>query len=107
MVPALRLLDAMEVLLELVLPEPRGSVDALEHLALRVAAPVRAGRVRQPVMLDAAGVRNVRPAAQVDERPVGIDGNHLVIPKLGEPLELERIVGENFLRFAAGDLLPL
>ena len=58
-------------------------------------------------MLDAAGVGHVRAAAQVDERTIGVDGDDFVLAQLGEALELERIIGEDFLRFGARDLLPL
>jgi len=36
----------------------------------------------------------VRPAAEVEERPIAIDRDHLVIAQLLEPFELERIIRE-------------
>ena len=100
MVALLRLLDAVQVRVELFLLEERRAVDALQHLALLVAAPVGAGRVQQLEVLEARRVRHVRAAAQVDERPVGVGRDDLVVAELGEALELERIVGETLLRFA-------
>jgi hypothetical protein len=74
-VARLGLLEAREVLGQLVLGEERGPVDAGEHLARRVAAPVGARDGLQLERLDALGRRGVRPAAQVGERPVGVQGH--------------------------------
>src|SRR3954465_6057480 len=46
------LLELLEVRVEVVLRQERGAVDAREHLAVRVAAPVRAGRGQQLERLD-------------------------------------------------------
>jgi hypothetical protein len=47
MVALLRLLDAPQVLVELLLRIPGSAVDALQHRPRLVAAPVGAGRVEQ------------------------------------------------------------
>ena len=46
-VALLGLLDALEVGVEVLLREPRGAVDALEHRAVGVAAPVGAGDLQR------------------------------------------------------------
>ena len=56
-------------------------------------------------MLDLPRARHVRPAAQVDERSVGIDGDHLVRPQVLDALELERVVREAALRLRPVHLL--
>ena len=78
MVALLGLLDAGEVRVEVLLPRPRGPVDALEHLVARVAAPVGAGELGQLEHLEAAGRRDVRAAAQVDEGALAVERDVLV-----------------------------
>src|SRR5439155_788600 len=97
-VALLRLLEARPVRLEVVLGDPRRPADALQHLAALVAAPVGARRVQQLEVFDLPRARDVGPAAQVDERAVGIDGDHLVRAQVLDALELERVVGEAALR---------
>ena len=101
MIALLGLLEPAQVAVEVILGEPGRAVDALQHLAALVAAPVRAGRVQQLEVLDPPGARHVRPAAQVHERAVGIDGDHLVGTEVVDPLEFERIVFEALLGFRA------
>ena len=105
-VALLRLLEAIEVLVEIVLLEPRRAVDALQHLPLLVAAPVCAGGVEQLEVLQPARVGDVRALAQVDERPVGVGRDDLVrVGEVVEALELERIVDEPLPRFDRTHLL--
>src|SRR6476620_168558 len=47
MISTLGFFEAMKMLLEIFLVEERGRVDALEHLPLFIAAPIRARRVKQ------------------------------------------------------------
>ncbi len=90
-----RLLQPVEVLLELVLAEVGRGVDALQHLPLLVAAPVGAGDGEQLEVLEPRRVLDVRPPAQVHEGAVGVGGDDLVAPlEVVQPLQLERIVGE-------------
>src|SRR5690606_24064000 len=102
-VAPLGLLQTFEVLLKVLLREPRRSVDALQHLAPLVPAPVGARRGEQLEVLDVAGGGDVRPAAEIEERPVAVDGDDLVIPHFLEPLELQRVVGEQLPRLLLGD----
>jgi hypothetical protein len=60
-------LEHRQVGVLLLLLRPCRAVDALEHLVLAVAAPVRAGKLHQLEDLELAGVRHMRTATQVDE----------------------------------------
>ena len=106
MVAPLRLLDAEDVRVEILLLPPRRRVDALQLLTLHVAAPVRRRRVFSSLKClryDVSG--HVRTAAQIDERSVGVGRDHFVRAEILDALELERIVGEPLERLAARDLL--
>ena len=72
-VALLRLGPPPQVLVELLLRGPRRPVDALEHRALLVAAPVGAGDGQQLERADLAGARDVRAAAEVDERALLVE----------------------------------
>ncbi len=90
-----RQLEALEVLLERRLREERRAVDAGEHRPLRVAAPVRAGHRLQGKRLDGGGARGVRAAAQVGERPVGVQRHRLhvlVAHEVIDQLDLVRLL---------------
>ena len=78
MVALLRLLDLVQILVEVLLAEERGAVDALQLRVLLVAQPVRARDVEHLECLDAPGGRDVRPAAEVGELAGLVDGNLLV-----------------------------
>src|SRR5439155_12202815 len=66
-VALLRLLQALQVRLEILLARPRGAVDALQLLVARVPPPVLPGERGQPEGGNAPGRRHVGPAAEVDE----------------------------------------
>jgi hypothetical protein len=72
-VALLRLLEHVQVGFLVLLLRPRRAVDALEHLVLRVAAPVRARDLHELEDLELARGRHVRPAAQVDEITLAIE----------------------------------
>src|SRR6185295_16157135 len=72
MVAELRLLEALQVLLEPVLARERGPVDALEHGAGRIAPPVGARDVQELEVLEHLRARYVRPAAEVGEERVRV-----------------------------------
>ena len=63
----LGLLQHLHVLLKLLLIEEGDAVDAGKLLASCIAAPVRSGDLHQFECLDLSGMRNVRPAAQVQK----------------------------------------
>jgi hypothetical protein len=73
MVALLGLLEHVQIALQLVLGRPRRAVDALQHLVLRVAAPVRAGNLHQLEVPELARARHVRTAAQVLERAFAVE----------------------------------
>ena len=77
MVARASLLEPLEVGLQVVLREERRAVDAGEHRAVRVAAPVGAGGGHQLERLDAAGAGAVRPAAEVGEGAVAVERDGL------------------------------
>ena len=77
MVALLGLLEHLEVGVLVFLVRPGGAVDALEHLVLRVAAPVRAGDAHQLEDLQLAGGRHVRAAAQVDPVALAVERDRL------------------------------
>src|SRR5438477_8627472 len=93
-----RLFEPRDVPLEVLLGEPRSAVNALQHLAALIAAPIRAGGVQQLEMLDLAGAGNVRAAAQVHERAVRVHRDDLILLEVIDSLELEWIVLEAPLR---------
>ena len=106
MVALLRLFEPAQVALEILLAEPRGAVDALQHLAALVAAPICAGGVQQLEVLDAAGARHMGTTAQVHERPVGVNRNDFVLAQVVDALELERVLLEALLGLRARDFFP-
>jgi hypothetical protein len=100
---------------------PDCAVDALEHGAFLVAAPVGPGRVEQldRVGVDLLRVAHVRPPAQVYERATLVDrelgrllqGLTILIRPCGEDtvnqLLFVGLIGEHATRFLLGDLLIL
>ena len=57
-------------------------------------------------MLEPAGARDVRTAAEIDERAVGVHGDRFVRPQFADPLQLERVVGEAPVRLLARHDFP-
>ena len=77
--------EAVQMLGERGLALPRRAIDALQHRALLVAAPVRSGDLHQLESLEPAGRGHVRPAAQIDELgSVAVDADRLVATDLGD-----------------------
>ena len=107
-VAQLRLLEQVEVALELLLVAPGGAIDALQHRLVLVAPPVGAGDRQQLESLarHLAGVLDVRPLAQVLEGVLAIGSDrhrlvelvaHLVdlpLAQAGDQLLLVGLVGE-------------
>src|SRR5688572_28581187 len=70
------LLEAEQVLVELLLARPSGAVDALQLGVIRVVAPVGAGLVHQLEGLpEPARRRQMRPDAQIDETALAIQAD--------------------------------
>ncbi len=89
-VALLRLLEPPEMLVELLLGEPGGPVDPLQHRVLLVPAPVGAGGGEELEGLDLAGRGHVRAAAEIEEvaLPVDRDGGR---GEAAQDLHLERL----------------
>ena len=51
--------------------------------------------MEQLEMLDPAGTRDMRAAAQIHERTIGIDRDHLVAPVFLDPLQFQGVVCES------------
>src|SRR5688572_29908179 len=107
MITLLRFFEPFQVLRELLLREPGRAVDALQHLPLFIAAPIRARSVLQLEMFDPSGRRHVRTATKIQERTIAIDGDDLVIAEFSQTLELQRIVRKELPRFCFGYLFAL
>ena len=85
-VALLGLLQHLEVGVLVFLLAPGGAVDALEHLVLRVSAPVGAGDAHQLEGLELAGGRHVRAAAQVDPVALAVERNRVLLRDRGDDL---------------------
>ncbi len=74
-VALLGLFQLLEVIVQVLLAEEGGAVDALQLLVMLVALPVSAGDGKQLESLDLGSVRHVRAAAEIDElRSQGVLG---------------------------------
>ena len=72
------LLEALQVLREILLREERGAVDAGQHLAVRVAAPVRARDRLELERLHGLRGGSVRAAAEIGKRAVAVERDALL-----------------------------
>ena len=86
MVALFRLFEHDEVGVHLLLLRKRGAVDAGEHLLLFVAAPICARDAHELERLDLARRRKVRPAAEVDERALLVEGDLLPLGQVVDEL---------------------
>ena len=88
------LFDAGQIRVELLLLREAGAVDALEHLAAAVAAPVGAGDAREldGVALDAAGRIQMRAGAEVHEFALTVEGDNGVLRQVVDELDLVRLI---------------
>src|SRR5579884_1957115 len=104
MVAGPRLLEPLEVRVQIFLPVEGRAVDPGQLRLRRVAAPVRAGETRQLQRLDRLRVLQVRAAAEVGEVSLGVERDPIV-GALDE-LDLVRLVLllEERTRLVARDL---
>ena len=103
-VALLRLLDLLQVGLKLLLLGERGAVDAREHFAVRIAAPIGAGDLHQPEgAADLSGRGHVRAAAEIEPVALLVDFYLLVRGDGVDQLDLEQLalVAKGFLRLVA------
>ena len=88
MIALLCLFEHLEVFVHLFFFRERRSVDAGEHLALFVAAPICPRDGDETKRLDLARRRKVRSAAEVDERALAVEGDLLPLGKVLYELDL-------------------
>jgi hypothetical protein len=105
-----RLLEPLQVELEVLLGMECGPVDAGEHLAVGVPAPVSARDRQQLERLHALGRRRVRAAAEVGEAVVGVERDRrdaLVADQVLDQLDLVvlALAHEAVDRVAGGNVL--
>ncbi len=93
MVAALGFFELVQIFVEFLLLDEAGAVDALHLRIAFLALPVGAGDVHQLERLDAAGGRDVRAAAEVDEFAGGVEGDHRLDGFFLDQLALEFLVG--------------
>ena len=98
-VAALRVFDALEVVVEVFLREEGGAVNALELRVLLVAEPIGTRQAHDLEGLDAAGGGDVRAAAEVDELAVAVEGDFVAgLRELLDEVDLHEVVaGFEFL----------
>ena len=85
------LFQAVQIGVEVFLLRPCRAVHALQHLVLRVAAPVGTGQLHQLEVLELAGRRHVRAAAEVDEIALAVQRNSLIGGDRRDDLGLVRL----------------
>ena len=88
MVSPLRFFQLAQKLIQLFLAGEGDAVDALQHLAMFVAAPVRARRAEELDGFDQPGARQVRTAAHVHEAVLAVEGH----PRVGDTLQQFELV---------------
>ena len=104
MVALLRLLELLEIGVELLLLGEGGAVDAGEHRVLGVAAPIGARHLHQlEGVADLAGRGHVRAAAEIEPVALLVDLDLLVLRDGVDQLDLEHLalVAEHALRLVA------
>ena len=110
-VALLGLFDAGQIRIELLLLREAGAVNALEHLAVAVAAPVGAGDAREldGIALDATGGVQMRTGAEVDEFALTVEGDDGILRQVVDELDLVRLIAllHELQRFGARELKAL
>src|SRR4029077_5599140 len=89
MVAALGFFELVKIVVEIFLIDEAGAVDALHLWIAFLTLPVGARDVHQLESLNAAGGRNVRATAEVDELAGGVEGDHRLIGFFFHELALE------------------
>ncbi len=109
MVAALRFFELVEILVELFLIDETRGVNSLHLRIAFVALPVGAGDVHQLERFYAAGGRDVRAAAEVDEFPGGVERDHRLDGFFLDQLAFEFLVrlAIEVERLGLGDQLAL
>ncbi len=92
-VALLRLLEAPQILVQVLLAFPDRSVDPLQHRPLLVAPPVGGGRAEQLEGTDLPGGLQMRAPAEVVEGAVSVEADHLAGRQLADDLGLVVLTG--------------
>src|SRR5215470_9468295 len=99
MVALLGLFQAPEVVIEFLLREPGRAVNALQHGAILVTAPVRTGYAHQLERADLAGIFDMGAATQVQKGVLRVDADFFIrqvfdkLNLIGLPLVTEVLQG--------------
>ena len=110
MVAFLRFLDLLEIGVKLFLLGERGAVDARQHLAVGIAAPIGAGDLHQLERIaDLAGRGHVRTAAEIEPVALLVDLDLLVLRDGVDQFDLEALalVGKHALGVRSRDHISL
>ena len=91
-IPLLRLLDAVQILLQLLLIREGGSVDPGEHLVLFAASPVGSRQAGELDRLHIFGVVQMRARAQIHELALTVKADHRVLRQILDQLHLVVLV---------------
>ena len=92
-IPLLRLLQHMEIGIEFLFRAPCRAIDALQHRTVRIPAPVGTGNTHQlEGMPHATGRGQMRPAAQIDEITLLVEGDRLTSRNCLDKLYLKRLI---------------
>ena len=108
-VALLRLFELNQIRFELFLVEEGGSVKALELDVVGVPFPVGARDRQDLERADPFGRRDMRAAAEIDEFPLTVERDRLLVGKTGlQVIDFERLshVGEKLNRLGAGHFDP-
>ncbi len=103
-VAALGFLESLEVGGKVLLGEPSGAIDALQHRALGIASPVRTGDLHELEGVDLASVREVRPSAKIGEVALRVHRDDLALRQLVDQLLLVRLAVELVVGFQLVEL---
>src|SRR5690349_8110746 len=91
MVPLLRLLQTVDVLVQLLLRGEGGAVDAAQHRVLLVALPIRARHTEELEGLQLAGVGHMGPAAEIVEIALEVAADDLALGNALHDLGLQKL----------------
>src|SRR5437867_3039997 len=79
MIAAPRLLETIDVSVEIFLREPGGRVYPLQHLPLLITAPISTRGVQKLEVLQIRRIGHMRPATEIDERTVRICRDDFIV----------------------------
>src|SRR5665213_2394762 len=98
--------EKRQIVVEFALGRKGGSIDALQHRVVLVAAPVRTGDAHQLDRADFTGAFGMSAAAQIGELADRVEGDRFALGYVACEFQLERVVAIAFERFTALDAPP-